>query len=157
MREGTNERTYTTTKHITTLLLCSGVKRPICKDKLHKFFNKTYQNAVWLCRLPFFIPNEFECIQTVWLFIRMSDWPFLSNIIDTLKNIFHQVTFLRLGTNESLRKLSWMAVLKIFAAFFHQHASNSSTLVLIVVSSGPRFHHPSLYDLKKHYPLFKLD
>ncbi len=29
-----------------------------------------------------FLPNEFECIQTVWLFIRMSDWLFLRNTSD---------------------------------------------------------------------------
>ncbi len=29
-----------------------------------------------------FLPNEFECIQTVWPFIKMSDWPFLRNNID---------------------------------------------------------------------------
>ncbi len=31
-----------------------------------------------------FLPNEFECIQTVWLFIKMSDWPFLGNTINII-------------------------------------------------------------------------
>ncbi len=36
-------------------------------------------SAVW----PF-LHNEFECVQTVWLFIKMSDWPFLRNTIEIL-------------------------------------------------------------------------
>ncbi len=39
--------------------------------------------AVWPCRLAF-LPTEFECVQTVWFFIKMSDWPFLRKTIDML-------------------------------------------------------------------------
>ncbi len=31
-----------------------------------------------------FLPEEFEHVQTVWLVIKMSDWPFLSNTIDMM-------------------------------------------------------------------------
>ncbi len=36
-----------------------------------------------------FLPNEFECVQqTVWLFIKMSDWHFLRNTIDMYMGIY---------------------------------------------------------------------
>ncbi len=63
-----------------------GKKGQYARTYCINFFNKTYQNN--LCSLALqiglFLPNEFECIQTVWLFIKMSDWPFLRNTI-----VFH--------------------------------------------------------------------
>ncbi len=33
-----------------------------------------------------FLPHAFECMKSVWPFIKISDWPFLHNTIDTVKS-----------------------------------------------------------------------
>ncbi len=47
MREGTDERTYTTTKHITTLLLCSRVKKKV--HKARRMINKPLLHIWGIC------------------------------------------------------------------------------------------------------------
>ncbi len=53
MREGTNERTYTTTKYITTLLLCSRVKmekkvkKSVLIGKNFRKLEKIFSNIAW--------------------------------------------------------------------------------------------------------------
>ncbi len=40
-----------------------------------------------------FLPNDFKCVQTVWLFIKMSDWPILRNTIDIVGVCSNTVRF----------------------------------------------------------------
>ncbi len=89
-----------------------GKKGQYARTNCINFFNKTYQNNLCslVLQIGLFLPNEFECIQTVWLFIKMSDWPFLRNTINMLSPVaIKNGVRLHSGCSSALTKLGFLA------------------------------------------------